>query len=360
MRSRHNKARLTGDDLRSALAALADFEPDSQRVLAAVLAADEPSADHAGHPRARAPRKPVSPRAARTQPRRPVAVLRAAVAIGVAAVVAVLVAEGTLANPGGGSPIARRGQSTEALRRAILTAFQSTLSEIAYSRVTDVIGGRVVARAQAWDWEGTAPPRWMRRQLLMTPAGLPILELAEDAAPARSCPVCPRNARTTVLVVSYPARTWTENRIRVTVRWGHEPLKASQIRQVVGNEGLRVIRRKKLAGAPAIELALAKSVNGSPYRYRLWVNARTYLPVRFEQVITRPYLGLPAGLTITSTFRFLPPTPQNIALARPVSPPGQGWRRETVNSFDSRPHVLLHDMGRSWQWLSIFQLLVGK
>ncbi len=357
MRAYRNKITLTGDDLRSALALLAEFEPDSQRVLTAVLAAAEPSPGQAGHPGARGSRRPTSRMPAWTWSRRSVTALGAAIG-GVAVVVAVLVAAGTLAGPGRGPRIAGPGQSAAALRQAILTAFQSTQGEIAYSRTTDSLGGRVVATARAWDWEGAAPPRWMRRQLLMTPAGRPVLELAENAVPTRSCVACARDARITLVIASYPARAWTQSEIRAMVTWGREPLSATQIRQVVAAGSLRVIGRTALAGVSSIKLAPTKNANGS--RYLLWVNPRTYLPVRFEQVLTRPSLDLPAGLTISTSFQFLHATRPNLALLRPVRPSGPGWQRKTTNSFDSRPPVLLHDTRYAPEWLTIFQLLAGK
>ncbi len=354
MRAHRNKITLTGDDLRSALASLAEFEPDSQRVLAAVLATDEASAGQAARPRTRGSRRPASRMPAWTWSRRSVAVLGAAVAV----VVAALVAAGALAGPGGGPQIAGPGSSATALRRAILTAFESTQGKIAYSKTTDSLDGRIVARARAWDWEGAAPPQWMRRQTLMTPTGRPILELAENAVPTRSCAACAKNARIRLVIASYPARAWTQSEIRAIVTWGHEPLSATQIRQVVATGSLRVIGRMTLTGVPAIKLAPTKSINGS--RYLLWVNARTYLPVRLEQVLIRPGLGLPAGLTISTSFQFLLPTRPNLVLLRPVRPSGSGWRRETTTSFSNRPPVLLHDTRYAQEWLAILQLLAGR
>lgn len=133
MRVNHDKARLNGDDLRAALAFLADFEPNSQRVLDAVLAADEPSAPRADRAGAHSLRRSAYLRLVRIRAKRSVTV-RAGLAAGMAVAVAVLVVMGTLAASGGGSQVPGAGQSAGALRRAILTAFRSTLSEISALR----------------------------------------------------------------------------------------------------------------------------------------------------------------------------------------------------------------------------------
>jgi hypothetical protein len=90
------------------------------------------------------------------------------------------------------------------------------------------------------------------------------------------------------------------------------------------------------------------------------VSAKTYLPIRLVQVLTKPVLRLPAGLTISTSFRFLPATRQNLALVRSLTPTGQGWRRDTLKTFGSKPHVLLLNHGYYQAWDVVFELLVRK
>src|SRR6266851_5027303 len=92
--------------------------------------------------------KPV-PRMPFRRPPGPAAVLLSAAAAGMAAVVAAVVIAGM---PAAGRCPA--GNSAAALRRAVLTAFQAAQAQVLHSQTVDSLGGRIVARAQAWDWQG--------------------------------------------------------------------------------------------------------------------------------------------------------------------------------------------------------------
>lgn len=158
------------------------------------------------------------------------------------------------------------------------------------------------------------------------------------------------------MIISYPTRTWAEGRVRIRVLWRNAPF-SERIRQVVASGSVHVIRHMTLAGVSAIGLAPTKGLSGG--RYFLWVNAKNYLPVRFEQVVVRPVSGLPVGLTITTNFRFLLPTRANLALIHAVRPAGPGWRRETLITFGRRPLTLAPGTRSGLESLGIFHMLVG-
>jgi hypothetical protein len=94
---------------------------------------------------------------------------------------------------------------------------------------------------------------------------------------------------------------------------------AAGIRDELAQGQFKVIRRGVLNGHRAIELRLVlPSGHGRGLHVtaaRLWVDAATYLPMR--QV-----LRFSDGKQDTTDYRFLPPTPANLAKLRPVIPAG--------------------------------------
>jgi hypothetical protein len=78
----------------------------------------------------------------------------------------------------------------------------------------------------------------------------------------------------------------------------------------------RVVGRAQLDGQPAIELKDNGYRKGIPEILggRLWVNARTYLPIRLV-------MGSGGSMTVRD-FRYLPPTPANRALLQVPIPAG--------------------------------------
>jgi hypothetical protein len=83
----------------------------------------------------------------------------------------------------------------------------------------------------------------------------------------------------------------------------------------------RVVGRTHLDGQQVIELSENGHVHGpvflEPLPVRLWVNAQTYLPIR---LIMGTRNGS-EGMTVQE-FRYLPPTPANLALLRVPIPAG--------------------------------------
>ena len=83
----------------------------------------------------------------------------------------------------------------------------------------------------------------------------------------------------------------------------------------------RVVGRTQLDGQQAIELSETDRGDNNtalePLPVRLWVNAQTYLPIR---LVFGARKGAPA--TAVQEFRYLPPTPANLALLRVPIPAG--------------------------------------
>jgi hypothetical protein len=83
----------------------------------------------------------------------------------------------------------------------------------------------------------------------------------------------------------------------------------------------RVVGRTQLDGQQAIELSETDRGDNNtalePLPVRLWVNAQTYLPIR---LVAGPKNGI-EGMTVID-FRYLPPTPANLARLRVPIPAG--------------------------------------
>jgi hypothetical protein len=116
----------------------------------------------------------------------------------------------------------------------------------------------------------------------------------------------------------FPARhTWG--------RWHHLsltlglPADAAGLRHQLANGHFKIIRRGVVDGHKATELGLTglsgRRTGLHATAARLWVDAASYLPLR--QV-----LQFSTGRQDITDYRFLPPTPKNLAKLRPVIPTG--------------------------------------
>ena len=138
-------------------------------------------------------------------------------------------------------------------------------------------------------------------------------------------------AVTGTFIVVYPAaHTWGE--------WHHSntvvemPVDAAGIRHQLATGRFKIIRRGVVGGHKAIELGMT-GLNPSMTGLHatadlLWVDAASYLPLR-------EVLRFSTGRQDVADFRFLPPTPANLAKLRIVIPPGyhRTWLRP-----GQRPH----------------------
>jgi hypothetical protein len=130
---------------------------------------------------------------------------------------------------------------------------------------------------------------------------------------------------THTFIVVYPARhAWAE--------WHHNtqlvgmPVDAAGLRRQLANGRFKIIRRTVLDGHKAIELSMTglnpRMTGLHATEALMWVDAASYLPLR--QV-----LRFSTGRVDIGYFRFLPPTPANLAKLHVVIPAGyhRTWLR---------------------------------
>jgi hypothetical protein len=94
-------------------------------------------------------------------------------------------------------------------------------------------------------------------------------------------------------------------------------LSPAELARGIANGYWRVLQRTRLEGQPGLELS--ETGRGpdiyEPLPTLLWVNARTYLPIRMVN-------GVGHSSVTTFEWSFLRPTPANLALLRVPIPPG--------------------------------------
>lgn len=119
--------------------------------------------------------------------------------------------------------------------------------------------------------------------------------------------------------VDYPDRIWS----KVTVRGCQRQLSPADLRSQIASGMWRVSGPAEFRGHQAFKLTTQMTVPVRPGQIaqsttQLWVDASTYLPL-YEYTTTR---GVDAGPPVTASFELLSPTPANLALLRPMIPPG--------------------------------------
>lgn len=250
--------------------------------------------------------------------------------------------------PWAGGPPASHPLSAAALRRlpsaaplgkAMLTAFDAASGDILYSTELDTSKGQLVDTYQDWNWPAQPMPgqqaRWRDRYAQTIPGSGKPLSPVEDftvsylspprtaaKVPARLTMVCyAGTSGCGIAGTEVPAGTWAD--------FGYR-LPAFAVASGVGAGGIfspatlvqgiargqwRVLRRTRLGGQRAIVLISTSSGPiAGPLPFLLWVNARTYLPVK--------YSAGSGGTTSSGIFACLRPTRANMALFRVPIPRG--------------------------------------
>lgn len=289
----------TEDDLRAAFRALERHAPDPDAVLRAVYRHPR----HAARSRGSARPHPLWQRK-----------LHLTLAIGAAAAVAAAALTATLASGGSGGT-----RQVPSLRARLLAAIDTTRGDILYAR-----------GPQEGTWIAPWYPRpgeQVRIRVLGTAHGVTYkdaeyifaMPAGHAAGRAFANPIGwgQLNATGTVLIVDHQRRTWGE--------WHHAsitpglPVSPAGIRSEIAHRRLHLIARTTLHGRAAIELGVSLTQdNGGPVRVttaHLWVDARTYLPMRL-------FLKFSTGARNLTDYTFLAPTPSNLAKLRPVIPAG--------------------------------------
>jgi hypothetical protein len=335
----------TEDDLRQALATLERHAPSAEIVLAAVHGATGAGAGPGGPRRTRRWRPP----AAHRWWRRPRLVLSLAVAAAAVGLLITLLPGSTPPRPGyrpgqaalpGSSPSHAGLPSPASVGRAMLTAFNGVTGDIEYTTETGISRGVTVDVYRTWSWPAApAPGQWQVERTLFsqrTPR-VPVLALTEDNAVAYTTPragVQSAPGRVTMVCYSGTGQTgcgfgptqtspgtWSQVNQKVWVSAsdikGAGGLSAADLARGIAKGYWQVVRRTRLEGQPAIELN--ETGRGpevwDPLPTLLWVNARTYLPIRMVN-------GVGHATVSTNDWVFLRPTPANLALLRVHIPPG--------------------------------------
>jgi hypothetical protein len=254
-------------------------------------------------------------------------------AVAGAAAAAVLVTFVTV--PGPGSP-----PSTVAkVRAAVLDAFERDSGDIVYATQTIKELGSPTESQQIWTYPAwPATGQRVRVRLFDFRNGVPVedTESMYVAGPwpnRLTLPTTggPRVAK--IIDVEYATRTWWRGlSSSVLLAPGLSP---AVIRQQIASGGFTVAGTVRLQGRPAIELTWSRRFGPRiVMTTRLWVDARTYLPLRSvtTQWIGHSHLqvnGKPVApgrrlalSTDTTQYHILPATPANLALLTPPIPAG--------------------------------------
>jgi hypothetical protein len=307
----------TESDLAEALATLERYTPDLDAVLRGLR----------GHPRRPAAWWP----GLAAWRRRPLFVAAATLAAAVLAL--------ALLFPGGTRPPGRPAQlplpSARSVATAMLTAFDSVRGDVEYETQTGYNHGVLVDVYRSWTWP--AQPVAGQRQLSRTrysgtsPTSATVKLTEDRGTDVVNPPDITGEVRGQVTMVCFAGTgqtgcgygerntlpgTWS--RFTAPVQGGSDVgpggfFNPSLLARGLAAGAWRVVGRARVDGQPAIELKENGYRKGIPESLpgRLWVNAQTYLPIR-----------LVFGGSSVQDFRYLPPTPANLALLRVPIPAG--------------------------------------
>jgi hypothetical protein len=143
--------------------------------------------------------------------------------------------------------------------------------------------------------------------------------VADTASTQLSLPTTqgPRTAE--IIDVEYATRTWSRQQSSSVLLAGS--LSPSLIRDQIANRGFTVIGTVELEGRQAVELTWSTSQGPLTVTTTLWVDARTYQPLRSVMTTRAPRQDVLLE-TDTTQYQILPATPANLGLLTPPIPPG--------------------------------------
>jgi hypothetical protein len=251
-----------------------------------------------------------------------------------AAVVVAMAVTGTPAHTG-----AADGSQDAALRTAILTAFSSASNEILYVHESSLGFGAGGAGRDDWysPWLAQPGQKVRVRSLLRYPDGQPQQDVGETyTVPSGGIPATVPSLQSegtpvlyvtaTTTYVDYASRSWWS----VTHRGDLGPMldDPAVIRDEIAQGHWLVVGHPTVNGQATIELRL--SVSGSYPAWlrsvlamRLWVNAKTYLPVQEKATgVTSVRKGHVSTYPTFLTFQLLPTTAANLAQLQVTVPAG--------------------------------------
>jgi hypothetical protein len=245
------------------------------------------------------------------------------------------------AQPGTRLPVASRElPSAGAVGHAMLTSVDAARDDIGYFKQTDLLNGAETNEIQDWTWPAQpAPGQPVRERQLYAgrlSAADKFMTVVQDEGEAYITQARPNTETSvTVTMVCYrsaaalgggtgcgysggntPAGTWSQ----ATVRYQPfpnpigpgAPLNPAVLAQAIAlGQQWRVLSRTELNGQQAIELGATASNPVLPKPVLLWIDSRSYLPLRMT-----------TGGGIVDDFGYLPPASPNLKLLQVPIPPG--------------------------------------
>jgi hypothetical protein len=200
---------------------------------------------------------------------------------------------------------------------AILAAVTTARSDILYFRQSSQGTGPTV-EVQEWFWPSQPVPGRPVHMLVVERAGLEI-ETAFTAAAGDQYTAGKTTGPAitgTEVIVDPQAKTWSTQRGANILPKLPTATSVMLLRGQIAAHLWTVIGATKLAGQSTIELITTRAgANG--LREHLWVNARSYLPMR---LVKQNWNG--AGSTLQYDFEYLPATSAALATLTPAIPPG--------------------------------------
>jgi hypothetical protein len=236
-----------------------------------------------------------------------------------AAAVGVLVASVISSGPGSTRP------TVSSVRTAVLDAFERASGDIVYSIRTIQLSKEPAMTQRAWAYPAfPVPGQQVRFRLFQLRDGVPQEDTesvyTQDAAAGQlsmSTTQGPRSAEITD--VQYATRTWSRQKSSSVLLAGS--LSPSLIRDQIATGRFTVVGTVNLQDRPAIEVTWSRTLGPVTTATTLWVDARTYVPLRSVGTMRA---GSANRLleTDTTDYQILPATPANLDLLTPPIPAG--------------------------------------
>jgi hypothetical protein len=242
----------------------------------------------------------------------------AAGAVAAAVVVASVISSG----PGATRPAI---PTVPSVRTEVLDALVRDSGDIIYSTGTIQQPKGPVVTQQAWTYPAfPVPGQQVRFRLFQLSNGVPVEDtesvyVADTASTglSQSTTQGPRTAEITD--VEYATRTWSRQQSSSVLLAGR--LSPSLIRDQLARGRFTVIGPVELAGRQAVKLTWSALQGPLTVTTMLWVDARTYQPLRLVMTTRAPHRDAPLE-TDTTQYQVLPATPDNLSLLAPPIPAG--------------------------------------
>ena len=250
--------------------------------------------------------------------------------VGMATAVAVAVAVAVVAYPWSSRPHTPQPSaqsSVTELQHAILTAFDSTSGNVLYVRLTTTVSDGQSVSQEVWTSPADPQPNQLvrSRHLLLDAEGSPVQDVQlVYRTPANLYDHESNGSAPTgqILSVDYPTRSWSEQADRsIAGALPNTPgaVTLGSLRDQVADGHTSELGTGTVDGQPVIELSL-RDPQGTPLL--LWVNQKTYLPVRESFNYQSSSGAQEMHGTSTSDYEYLAPTDANLAQLQVTVPTG--------------------------------------